>query len=449
MKKTAKKGFSLIEFMVALLITIILVGGFTMALNSITLGTRNATRSTDLTNLTRGVFKLMQSDFYKTWKSVSDLNLFQIHVAEDNGDNYFYGITDIGNSGVGVSDITLQWFDTHREWTDISGDTYNLPTFLSLSTWMLTDEAADPGAPVEPGLEWAATIPPLTLMSPLDVDPDLNGIAAGDYFLLYRADSFYNNDVYALENLFDNIDPTSGLYDEEALKNGAILLQVAGVQTGFPVPAEYGTNCDENLGFASAARVVFGGPTFNNVLTVVPGTNYSEITREGANKRCVGTALFNQKSPQPPEGAWMARKLGESGNAFESFNRVRYRLDKASDTLIRTQNGTDMIMASNVEYFDILIGMDVIATDEAWDGAVSMEDGTHWIRALGEIGVGGDFAKTLINRHALAVKIVITFKSVMQDMTDDNASETGDALKRRTFEQIIRLKNGHLPMGSL
>ena len=102
-----------------------------------------------------------------------------------------------------------------------------------------------------------------------------------------------------------------------------------------------------------------------------------------------------------------------------------------------------------VEYFDILIGMDVVDLVEPWDGAVVMEDGTYWIRSLGELGAGDDYARTLINRHALAVKIVITFKSEMQDMTDDNASDTGDAFKRRTFEQIIRLKNGHLPMGSL
>ena len=269
MRQQAKNGFSLIEFMVALLITIIVVGGFTMALNKITIGTRNATRSTDLTNLSRGVFKLMQSDFYKTWKGLSDLNIYQVHVAMDNEDKFFYGISDIGYSAVGASHIELQWFDSHREWKDVdSGVIYNLPTYLSTNTWLLKDPEQDPPT-VEPGEVWASTIPPLILMSTLDDDPDLKNIDVGDYFLLYRADAFYNSETYALKNLVDHIDPGTGLFDETGLKNGAMLLQVSAVADS-GVPGDY--DCGAGVGFSSARKLTFGGTTFLNNLGTNPLT---------------------------------------------------------------------------------------------------------------------------------------------------------------------------------
>ena len=442
------KGFSLIEFMVSILITIMLVGGFTFALNSITAGTRNAARSEDLTNLSRGVFKVMQADIYNASKSLSDLNMFQIHVNANNGDEYFYGLSDVGESGIdGSSFIELQWFDYHREWLDINGNSYNMPTHLSTTTWMVVDETVDPGNDPNIGIEWDHVIPNLTLMSSVDSDPGLANVESGDYFILYRADTLFDTDAYDLQNLQDNVIAATGLWNEQALQNGAMLLQVASARsTSIPV----GYDCSPGFGFLSATELSFGGTTFVNNLAVAPATDYTEPT---GDQRCIGTYLMTtigkSKHIRPPDGAWMARKVGESRDDHESFKRIRYYLDTATETLIRSDDGTDMILASNVEFFDILVGMDIIDTAEAWDGSVSIEDGSHWIRSLSELGVSEDQARAMVGRHALAIKMVITFKSVREDQTDTDASGDGDSFKRRTFEQIFRLKNGHLPMGSL
>jgi len=445
-----RSGFSLIEFMVALVITITLAGGFTLALNNITQGTRNAARSTDLTNLSRGVFKIMQADIYNASKAFSDLNLYQIHCRADTGADMFYGISDLDRpGGIGDSELELQWFDYHREWTDINGVDYSVPTFMSTTTWLVDDPSVEPGGAAGGGVPWTSPIPSLNFMSPLAEDPELKNLEAGDYILLYRNDLLYDIEANSLQNMMDHIDTSTGLWDENELNNGAILLQVAGVANSVVDP-EYEKD-GENFGMVSAVSVSFGGPRFSSNIDVTDLSNYTEP--ETSSRYLYGhfeTYAPKAKQIKPPEGAWLARKVGESRDDIESLNRVFYYIDTTSETLVRSYNGSTMVLASNVESFDITVGLDVTDLAESWDGAVKMEEDTYWIGSFAELPFPIDHAKALVGRHALAVKINITFKTLREDSSDTDLSPTaGDRFKRRTFEQVIRLKNSHLPMGSL
>jgi len=437
------KGFSLIELMVAILITIIMVGGFVMALNSINTGTRNAARTSDLTNLSRGVFNLMQTDFYNASKGISDMNMYQIHINSDLADsdeNLFYGITNLTSADDGESDVELQWFNYHRKLIDTDEKVISMPTFQSTSTWVVVDESA--AATNQP---WDAAVPPLTFISAQESDQALNDLKAGDFFILYRADMMSNSELNNLENLHDKVDATTALWEEDKLLNGAMLLQAVSVDTDTTVPEKYGIGAclEDTHSYHSARKVHFGGTLFSNSLgTNIPQTNYSEAD-EG--NRCIGKWLTseeskNLKQPRPPEKTWLARKVGEHSelNGTNDHNRVRYYRDVDSDTLIRVHNGEEMIVASNVDFFEIQIGLDVTNTTDAWDGAVSIEETDNWITNLTDVRTNVPSARALIHRHALAVKIIITFKSLREDIQDKDLIDSGDAHKRRTFEQIIR-----------
>jgi type II secretory pathway pseudopilin PulG len=433
-----KKAFSLIEFMVALVITIILVGGFTMALNNITLGTRNATRTTDLTNLSRGVFKLMKSDIYSASKAMSDLNVYQFHEnnTETGRNDVFAGISNLvrydSGANSGTSEIELQWFDARRVYTDSDGNDILLPTHLSTMTWMVADFTSDSAV----------------ILSTLDDDIEMKNIAAGDYFLFYPSNPVFSFQDYDLQTLHDNVQADTGLYDEGTLNNGGWLMQVESGSAG-AVPAPF-DSCGEAEGYAMAFQFSFGGSTFAKDL----GSNAPQVEFTTPSKPCVGRYFNEDGVPnnffRAPKNCWLARKIGEKRDGFDSYRRVRYYLDKATRTLIRTSRAadgsdTDMILASNVEAFDIQIGLDVVDTTEDWDGAVRMEEPDYWISDYADLTGSANYSRAMVGRHALAVKITITFRSEKQDLQDT----TGDQFKRRTFEQIINIKNSHLPMGSI
>ncbi|PIE02808.1 MAG: hypothetical protein CSA81_05680 [Acidobacteria bacterium] len=437
-----RKGFSLIELMVTLLISILLVGGFVLAMNNISTGTRNAARSTDLTNLSRGVFKLMQSDLYNVSRGISDLNMYQIHINSDVAaadENLFWGITDLSSTGAGNSAIEFQWFNYHKRYVDAAGKTYTVPSYLSNNTFAVIDRLAGASKP------WDNVIPNLTIMSTIVNDPEIQDIKVGDYFLIYNPNLLYDEDNNNLDTLHDQTNSHTGLLKEDDFENGAMILQVTQVADA-PVPPGYSdTDCGAaGFGYNSAKDLRFGGTTFSNAL----GSNVPKCDYTRPVEPCVGkffttsTDLVTQ--PRTAPGTWLARKLGSGTSTREDYNRVRYY--RNGDTLLRDHNGNTMIVASNVEHFEVQIGMDVTDTIQDWDGAVYPGEPGRWISKFEDLtGGNSQYRRAMVGKHALAVKVIIKFRSQMKDLQDTS----GDGYKRRTFEQVIHLKNSHLPMRTI
>lgn len=421
MTKASKRGFSLIELMIGMTISIIVVGALAAAFSKINEGVRNAARSTDLSNNIRGVFQIFQQDLYQANVGLGDLNMLQVHV--DNlmapTEPYFYGISAVKYES-GFSNITLQWFDY-----DLADATaVEFPTFVLMSS-------AGNESPWPPQLP--AT---LQLLSRLDPDPALGQVMPGDFFLLYKSDPVYDLDPLTISQ---NVDGGDASLDELLLENGAMLVQVGEVAAGSAPGVWGGVEC-----FPSALDVSFVGPVFGDDFSTHPvETNYTDpvqcfLAYHTSNDGKPGATGWLR----PPPGTWLARKLGKA----DSYHRVNYRV--VNNTLIRdvqAPSNQTMVMASNVERFDVEVGLDVIAVNEPWDGAVSVLDNDHWILDESEIGVGV-FGAHMVGRHSQAVKVTLTMMSQFQDTSDLTAGGSTESRKTRTMVQTFKLRNAHLPL---
>ena len=119
---TIRRGFTLVELLVGILVSFILLGGLIITFNNINTGIKNANRSNDLTHATRGIFQMLKADFAVAGKGLSDLNTLQIHFANASAsaiEDYFYGIVAQPKLN-GSTQIVLQWF----EYTSLENPTF-------------------------------------------------------------------------------------------------------------------------------------------------------------------------------------------------------------------------------------------------------------------------------------------------------------------------------------
>ncbi len=419
-----QKAFSLLEVLLGLALSLIVIAGVAALFSGINSGVRNSARSSDLTNNVRGVFQILQHDVYMASRGIGDLNLYQFHFNNPNvsNENLFYGLANLHDDD-GDSELEVQYFDY-----DFSSGAGN-PTFA-------VDWPGSTG-----GELWPSDIPEVNLMSTIDGDPAIGSIAVGDVFVFYRSNALFELGIEQLvENLqagpyFDERTPEDG-----GLGNGGFIVQVSSVEATAP---ESPYNCDGAPGgYLSAARVQFGGPSFSSDLSANPVlTNYTEPIND---QKCPVSFFRDDLAAsgwvRPASGLWLARKVGSGAN----YHRITYSVQ--NETLIRTENGQPVILASNVKEFIIEAGMDIRPLQgDDWDGAVSVLEPDFWITNMDTLAGDREQSRAYLGRHALAVRTSITFESLFDDLTDSAAGGTGRT-KTRTLSNQFRIKNQHLPL---
>ncbi len=406
--RTRARGFTLVELLVGLVLSFVLVGAVAFTFNRINTGIKNSNRSNDLSQTVRNLFILFQNDFSSAGKGVGDLATLQVHVNKLAGvdDPIFYPIADLTQDAGGFSDVTFQWFEY---------DPLSDPSFLVTSI--------DPDPLVDGGVINSA------IMAATDIgNPRMAEVADGDIFLIYNPAINYDF------NLHQDIYTSYGagiLWDETALSNGAIIMQASGTPAS---AAALGSSID----------VGFGGPMFGATLAEVPDNPFTT----GATPQVEAANWLARFQIKPPNGSWVARKLGSATD----FREVRYYVDNG--VLLRSvRDATDsaaqiMVMASNVTQFEVTIGVDtsiaLISDETTWDGAVSFEENDNEIWFSNPQNADEE---TLVGRHGLAAKLSITVESEIQDVLDQTASgQANNPNKRRTFVTQFRVRNRTRPM---
>ncbi|MCB1042035.1 MAG: prepilin-type N-terminal cleavage/methylation domain-containing protein [Acidobacteria bacterium] len=417
------KAFTLIEILIGMALSLIVIAGVAAAFNVINSGARNAARSSDLTNNIRGVFQILQNDLYKASQGVGDLNPLQIHFNNPTltSEELFFGISSLDDDS-GNSEFVIQYFDYDM----LAGGDDTNPTFVV--DW--------PGS-TGPEL-WPPAIPNLILMSSLPNDPGLANLQPGDILLIYCVNAVYNVSVdQYINSLGATAFTDESHFTDGGIGNGAMLVQVADREETNPDP--------QFVCYESAVRVALGGPVFVNDFGGNVRTPYTEPdpfyscplnflqSDDGSKKGRI----------RPAGDTWLARKLGRQA----AYHRVTYRLD--ANTLIREENGVDMILASNVTAFDLEVGLDVVpGSGDRWDGSVSVADPASWFSDMDDIDPDRDSARAYMGRHTVSVRASVSFESLMTDTSDTGAGGTGGT-KIRSMANQFRIKNQHLPIGNL
>lgn len=429
--QSERRGFSLVEVMVSLGILVILVGGLAAGFSRINEGLRNAARSTDLSNNSRGIFNIMQQDIYNAGLGFRDLNMLQVHVNNlvDTGESPFYSIANLQKDSGSPSEFTLQWFDYDL----VFAQDFSNPTFVAF--W---EDGVD-------GSPWPVTAPDLVLMSMMDSGTAQDFIKPGDIFLVYCNDIVYDENLLA--TLTSKID-TDGKLSEDPTgasdQFGAMLLQANTVEV---VPPPF--SCTEGA-FNSAVRISWGGPLFGNDFSADPVINPYTFNE---SFKCLEQWLAEDGKPsstlriKPPNGHWLARKLGDA----ECYHRVRYHVESGAggeQALVRDDLQPDgswnsMILTTGVVDFTVEVGTDVVGLNENLDGAVSTLDANYWFTDEDDSDLmGAGFH--IIGRNTQAIKVQVTLHSLMDDLQVDQSLT--DQRKTRTLTQLYRMRNAHLPL---
>jgi prepilin-type N-terminal cleavage/methylation domain-containing protein len=411
--KQHQAAFTLIELLVSLAISVIILGGVIATFARMNDGIRNASRASDLTNSMRGAFTLFQKELFASAKGFGDLNSYQIHYSHPDAadEDYFYSIANLDDSGTG-SEIVLQWFD--YEFSDRQAN----PTFVAMT---------ESGLSVPGG--FGIGLPPMIFASTVDVDPALLAVAMGDVFIVYCGDALYDTTWYDLR---DGTDSSSFLVDETAIPIGAGIVSVAQISNLGPA-GDFKTRI--LVDFAAS------GP-FANGFNVPISTPYIQPAQEPS-------AYLNSATTKPadsgkvrfPPSTWFARKVGN----LQGFHRVEYSIDHT--TLLRTENGLQMILSTEVEDFNILIGLDEVDLTRDWDGAVSSLEPAFWVsnyNSFPSVGAG----REAVGKHALAAIVELKKSSLFKDTSNADTDNAGSEKKTRYFKQQYRLKNMHLPLGN-
>ena len=407
-----RRGFSLVELLITITISMILIGGVIFTFNNINIGVKNAERSNDLTAVMRNAASILQADLSEAGRGLGDLSTLQIHFQSslaDANEPYFYGI--VGQSELnGFSQVVFQWFDY---------DPANEPTFVVMN----------PASAV--GGNWVSPISTMDLHLANAADPALSSVSLGDIFVVYDPTIMFNRGLH--ETLYTNIMPDYS-FDESVLGNGAMLLQVDAVQ---PFLAD------------GRVTVTFGSSgTFENSLT--PPANQYRNT-ESDFTVLVTRALADGKDEfqfKPPTGVWLARKLGSQG----SYRRIRYFVN-GDNALIRRDESTgvnqDLVLATNITEFEFFVGTDIanplnpVEQDPAaWDNSVRSDETDKWFGSANNVNEA-----ILIGRHAVSARIKLSVKALIQDVMDTEAAENraDGQYKQRTLEKRFKIRNQHRP----
>lgn len=405
------RAFSLIELMVVIAISVLLIGGVIATFNGINIGIKNTNRSNDLTAVMRNASSIFQADLSEVGRGMADMNTLQVHFQStlaDPNETYFYGVVGLPTKN-GFSQVAFQWFDY---------DPVSQPTLIVMN----------PGS--APGGTWTSPVTSVELATANTADPALTEFVKGDVVLLYDPRILFDRNLH--QSLYTNV-KSDYSFDEDVLNNGAMLLEVSSTAPTGP----------------GRLSVTFSSDgVFRNSL--VPPTNkytntetdFSALITAGLTK---GKDEFQFK---PPQGVWLARKLGNSSN----YRRVRYYVNE-KNALIRSDESTgvsqDMVVATNITEFEIEIGTDILnpldplAQDPAsWDNAVSSSDTGQWFASSSTPA-----QNILLGRHGVSVRLKLSVKALIRDVQDGNASAGRDdaEYKQRTLEKQFRIRNQHRP----
>ena len=408
--KNGRRGFSLVELMVGLSVGLVVIGAVGVTFNRINNGIRNANRSNDLSQTVRGVFQLMGADFAAAGRGISDLNAFQIHynLVENAAaaEPFFYPVSEVGRDG-DFSTITLQWFDY---------DPLNDPTFI------ISDITA------------GGSITSMELWTNDPADPQFADIAEGDIFLLYKPELNHSYDTH--RDLHSSYSDDDFTWNEDALQNGAVIVQATAVGN---VAGNNVTLTISNLRFGNSPTM----PTHDI-------TGFDELD---SIETMVNDIVDLTWRIRAPDSVWVARRLSDRNG----FHRVNYSVREG--TLIRTEEGGQddepMVLATNVTAFDISVGTDISDpatenTETDWNGAVSTTESGKWIADQGS--ATGDYPGTqagrinVIGRHAMAVRVGVTVRSMVADTQNTGLEGNETNYKSRSFDQLFKLRNMHRPV---
>lgn len=411
--KQRQTAFTLIELLVSLAISVIILGGVIATFSRMNEGIRNASRSSDITNSVRGTFTLFQKELFAAARGFGDLNTYQIHYSNPDAaeEDFFYSLAGLDDGGDG-SEIVLQWFDYDYSARDAN------PTFVAQT---------ESGTNMPGG--FGVAFSPMIFASTVDADPALLAVNEGDVFIVYCGDALYDTTWYDLR---DNTDSGSFLVDETTIPVGAGIVSIAQMS---------------NLGaagdFKTRILVDFdAGGTFGNSFSVPMTTPYNHpIQGPSAYLNSVTTKPADSGKVRFPPGTWFARKVGTQQN----FHRVKYSVD--GTTLLREENGQEMILSTEVEDFKISIGVDELDLTQDWDGAVSALEPAYWVTNYDSFP-NGDAGREAVGKHAMAAIVELKKSSLFKDTSNSDTDNTGSEKKTRYFKQQYRLKNMHLPLGN-
>ena len=411
-----RRAFTLTEMLVGILISFLLVGGLIATFNAVNLGVKNASRSNDLTQITRNVFNLLNADLTSAGRGISDLGAYQIHFGHSlktNDEPFFFGI--VGQPELnGSSQVIFQWFE------------YDM---LGSPTYVVTNVN---GGGLSDGDPWGSPPSSVELVTNFIDDPAMSELGEGDIFLLYNPELMYNKpDIH--EKIYTEINGDY-TWNEVALNNGAMILQATSVEVDGP-------NGIAKVSFGEGKSFLTGFNPPENAYSQMTGTMEQAMTAALADAKSGSSANGTPNQVKPPVNAWLARKLSSG----EGFRRVRYFLNP-DNALIRRDESLgqpeDMVVATNVEEFDFFVGTDVVnplaqSDPNEWDNAVAITDDASW---LGAANTTQEVVR--IGRHAVAAQMRITVKSLIRNVQ----AETEDTYKTRTFEKNWRLRNNHTPL---
>ncbi len=425
MKCKNQQGFSLVELMTTVAITILVLAGVVTTFSKIASSSTNTSKSAALTNTTRGLTHMIGYDFASAGRGFSDLipiniryqfsESFYTYGETEERDTYLYSISDLNyDEDTQTSEITLNYFDY---------DMRNNPSFF---VEVPEDEAEDWGQ------ETHKTYNSL-ILSTKD-NAALAKLESGDILLIYPIHPF-------VELSSETRTPWSSFEG----KNEAFILQVSEV-------GEISDQGENRL----ALTVTFGeGPVFSNTFdkppanssAIEPSTDVYTSIKDRTNS---GYAL--------PSQAWIARKLGD----VDSFNRVTYQVVSGEEgggtlALARRRNDTNELLATNVQTFTVRLGLDInpsFAADmenmprSEMNGQVSRLDTDFWTMGKGYDSVWDSISVDeyliAIGRHTLQAEV----EFMQQGATDttEKAGEDGAYQQRRGFTQQYRIRNVTAPV---
>lgn len=414
-----QRAMTLVEIMVAIGIAAVVLGGVVATFSRVTSSVTNASRAADITVTNRSVADLLERDFANAGRGISDLNALNMHFAFSSSfvtgtlnEEHLYPIAGLEHDGTAYSDITLQWFDY-----DLSEPNRNLTFVADFPSGSAWDDLGNYSEPV-------------TLLA--NDNTTLAQIQSGDIFVFYKYGIFrVNQEDIAQDGIWNsNIEDP----DEPGRPlNDAVILQVgelSSVSTSLSVTG---------ITYARTIQTYKSDQIFSNDLN----GNASQTIFTPYNA-ALGVSLDDDL--RMPAGTFLARRLGHAS----SFNRVRYYVPPNSRTLIRSHNGNEEVVASNVSRFEVRVGLDTpkgnptaFGSDDM-DGYVSVNETNRWTRDLTDSGLSIQQYKILLGRHALAAEVAFSIESLEKDRGDSAAGGTGGT-KVRSFVQHYRLWNSTLP----
>ncbi len=422
-------GFSLVELLVAVGIAVVVLGGLVKTFSDITKSTANANRASDMTSVTRGVAQLLEYDLSQTGRGISDVSALNVHykfippptgiVDEAVPQLSLYGLADLDHDG-SFSEVTLQWFDYDMAGTSgVSNPTF-VVDFGDLQG-LLTDPLSN--------FNGSAMLISNNLAA-------LRGVAEGDIFLFYKYRVFNEIEKFQTDAIWN-----AGLVD--ALGNSdieAFILQIGSVQT--PDTDTSGLGMDYEMEITFSDDSIFERDLGSYAAETLFRAYSLVLTTEVRTELKLPSALF------------LARKLGDS----DSFNRVNYFVESrgGNNVLIRSHNGVEEVVATNVAKFDVSAGLDVTnkAPDdiliEDMDGYVTALDADFWAMSFSDWGgsMTVEEYRRILGRHTMAVQVDFSVESLTKDFSDADAGGSGGH-KIRSFSRQFRLWNNSMPIPNL